>query len=158
MKLISGKRALHNVVETVEGHQTKILFDYRGKFNVVTEATIDLIESKGRKLERIKESKNIPAYLKIKKKVKIRAVNLNIVIAQRKIIVEAMILEGSKLCVLLGRHSCREMGEKLQKIPKGDYELTIWDKHLTKQMRRKMLREEKEATDILKKRKKYGRV
>ncbi|KMQ93588.1 hypothetical protein RF55_6308 [Lasius niger] len=149
MRLISGKQPLDNVVGLVENQQMKILFDHRGEFNVMTEAAIKQIESKIGKLERLKNSASIPTYLKKEKKIKVRAVRLNIIIANREINIEAMILnKEEKICVLFARHACKEMGRKLSKLPKGNSELTRWDIHLTEQDRKKMLKQrEKEEEE-----------
>ncbi|KMQ83166.1 retrotransposable element tf2 protein type 3 [Lasius niger] len=142
MRLISGKQPLDNVVGLVENQQMKILFDHRGEFNVVTEAAIRQIESKVGRLERLRNSASIPAYLKKEKKIKVRAVKLNIIIANRELNIEAMILnKEEEICVLFGRHACKEMGRKLSKLPKGNDELTRWDIHLTEQDRKKMLKQ-----------------
>ncbi|CAL1671828.1 unnamed protein product [Lasius platythorax] len=64
IKLISGKQPLQSLIGVVEGLEMKILFDFRGKFNVITKTAVELIESKVRKLKRIKNSESIPKYLK----------------------------------------------------------------------------------------------
>ncbi|KMQ85411.1 hypothetical protein RF55_16066, partial [Lasius niger] len=93
------------------------VFDHRGEFNVITEAAIKQIENKRGKLERLKDSASIPAYLKKEKKIK------------------------EKICVLFGRNACKEMGRKLSKLPEGNYELTRWDIYLTEQDRKEMLKQ-----------------
>lgn len=120
----------------------------------MTEAAINLIESKIRRLEKIKDSKNILEHLKKERKVNIKTVILEIILKQRKLNVEAMILNNSEICVLLGRQACREMGKKLQETPEISFELTRWDKHLTEATKKLLLREEeKEERRVPEKRK-----
>ncbi|KMQ91596.1 reverse ribonuclease integrase [Lasius niger] len=154
MKLISGKQPLQNLIGIVEGVEMKILLDFRGKFNVITGAAVELIESKVRKLRRIRNSESIPEYLKRERKIKIKAVELEVTIKQRKIVVEAMILSSNEICMLLGRQACREMGGKLREKPENKFELTRWSEHLTEATRKRLLmEEEREEKNVAEKRK-----
>ncbi|KMQ89606.1 retrotransposon ty3-gypsy subclass, partial [Lasius niger] len=145
--LISGRQKLQCVFGTVEGREMKILLDFRGKFNVITEKAISLIESKKDKLKRIKDSENIPEYLKRERRVKIRAVRIEIVVRQRKITIEAMILSSDEICALLGRQACRELGGKLKEKPEESLELKRWDEHLSEATRKRLLEEEKKEKE-----------
>lgn len=62
----------------VNGHPMEIIFDFRGEFNVITKATLKIIEEGSGKLQRLFHSKNIPSYLRREKKIKFKAVELEI--------------------------------------------------------------------------------
>ncbi|KMQ90526.1 reverse ribonuclease integrase [Lasius niger] len=154
IKLISGKQPLQSIFGSVEGKEIKILLDFRGKFNVITETAIKLIEADRQKLKRIKDSESIPEYLKREKKVRIKAVKLEIIVRQKKIVIEAMILNNDVSCALLGREACRELGGKLREKPQEISELKRWSEHLTEATRKRLLmEEEREKEKSLKKRK-----
>ncbi|KMQ89852.1 s68306 pol retrotransposon woot [Lasius niger] len=143
VKLISGKTTLPYIMGLVEEQRMKILLDTRGEFNVITKAAINLIEKNNRVLERIKNSENIPAYLKREKRAKIRAVEVSVETLKNKTTVEAMILEAKEPCLMIGRHTRREMEKSLKSSLVVAYELTRWSEHLSEDTRRRLEREEK---------------
>ncbi|CAL1672655.1 unnamed protein product [Lasius platythorax] len=147
IKLISGKQLLQSIFGLVEEKEIKILLDFREKFNVITEAAIKLIKANQQKLKRIKNFESIPEYLKREKKVRIKAVKLEIIVKQKRIVIKAMILNNDVSCALLGREACRELGGKLREKPQENSELKRWSEHLTEATRRRLLMEEEQEKE-----------
>lgn len=113
-KMMAGDRLNQFFMGYVEGQKIKLRFDHRDNFNIITSAAVKMIEDNARKLDHIKGSKNIPAYLRNEKKVKFKTVKIRTVVFETTILVEAMILDSEGPCILLGRLACREVGDMLK--------------------------------------------
>ncbi|CAL1682483.1 unnamed protein product [Lasius platythorax] len=142
MNLISGRKGLPFLMGTVERLQTKIIMDTRGKFNVITRATVDQIEEKVRKLTCTKNSNNIPAYLKREKQITFKTVMVETQLFGRQISVEAMILDSEKKCLVLGRKSRKKLGKKIGESLDDGYQLKRSTEHLSLETLERLRKEE----------------
>lgn len=61
-----------------------------------------------------------------------------------------MILEAAEPCLMIGRHTRREMERSLKSSLVVAYELTRWSEHLSEDNRRRLEREEKRKNKIKK--------
>lgn len=90
-------------------------------------------------LQRLYKSKNIPSYLRKKKKVKFKAIRLKIE-AYFQTIEEEAILPENTPCVLIGRQACKKLDyankRRVQKDNK--YVLTRWGKERSEEIMQKM--------------------
>lgn len=102
-KLISGVKPLPFFIGKISGKEIRVKFDQRGEFNVITKPAVKQLEDMGEKLDRLKESKNIPAYIRREKKVKFKATRVELSIFEKTLPVEAMILDTDEPCIMLGR-------------------------------------------------------
>ncbi|KMQ84185.1 hypothetical protein RF55_18237 [Lasius niger] len=142
MNLISGRKGLPFLMGTVERLQTKIIMDTRGKFNVITRATVDQIEEKVRKLTCTKNSNNIPAYLKREKQITFKTVMVETQLFGRQISVEAMILDSEEKCLVLGRKSRKKLGKKIGESLDDGYQLKRSTEHLSLETLERLRKEE----------------
>lgn len=112
LNLIEGEKALPSFLGRVNKREIKIRFDHRGEFNIITKLAMNKIETNEKKLERLRESENIPVYLKRERKVRFKATKVELTIFDSEITVEAMILDAREMCLMLGRKTCKEIGRR----------------------------------------------
>jgi len=129
-KIISERKQLSIIDGMVNGQPMEIVLNFRGEFNVITKAALKIIEMKDGRLQRLYQSKSIPSYLKKEKKVKFKAVSLEIEAYFEKIEEEAMILPDDVPCILIGRHACKKLGHinRVRERKDETYVLSRWDK------------------------------
>ncbi|KMQ86653.1 hypothetical protein RF55_14311 [Lasius niger] len=149
MDLISGRKGISFLWGVVEQIPMKVLMDTRGEFNVVTSAAVEKIEEKVQKLVRVRNSENIPAYLKREKYVKFETVVLETELFREKIKAAAMILDNNKQCLILGRKSRKKLGRKLRKWKEENFQLTRSNKHIDLETFRRMSEENINARVVL---------
>lgn len=99
--LITDKK-LSTTEGFVNGYPMEIILDFRGEFNVITKAALKIIERESEKLQRLVHSNSIPSYLKREKKMKFKAVELEIEAYFETIKEEAMIFPNDVPCVIVG--------------------------------------------------------
>lgn len=105
INLISEDKPTPFLMGQAEGQRIKVRFDRRGEFNVIRSSAVEKIETNVRRLKRFDKSKNIPACLKSEKKIKFKAVKMDIIVFQLTTNVEAMILNGDDLRTIREIHN-----------------------------------------------------
>lgn len=146
LNLIEGKKALPKFKGRVNNENINIRFDTKGEFNIITKPAVEKIESSNQKLERLRESDNIPAYLKREKKIKFRATKVVLNIFDGEISVEAMILDARETCLMIGRKITKEIGRRLRK--NEDHRLIKWETYLNEETKTKLAEEEARRAQV----------
>jgi len=128
-RFISNKEKEITIDGLVNNIPLKLLPDFRGEFNVITRKALEIIEKENGKLRRIYNTKSIPSYLRNERKVKFKAVGLNIEVRFEKTYEEAVVIQHDKPYIIVGRHVCKKLGLKSKAQEKSDnFELTKWNK------------------------------
>ncbi|KMQ90342.1 s68306 pol retrotransposon woot [Lasius niger] len=120
--VFSAKGSLMNL-------RTKIIFDRRGEFDVVTTTAVDKLKEADITPDYVTDLKRIPVYLQQQRRIRVLGINALVGIRSNYINAQLMMLQGNEACVLLGRHSTEKLFLQVMHDQRGLYRRrTLLDK------------------------------